>query len=560
MHVLVWLFFIYLNGFIYLFKLFSKIISVSKRNTERKVNALFNVPFRIFVLYSRRLLFWGHFSMDDDDMIRTRARSAKNRTSTLSPSRTGTTSWCSSSSAVSAPVSPTISIRSASSAAHQSEVGVANHRLADRDLSSIGVSRQSCFEARCQANPCRERANLKTHPNRQPQPERGRSLSTEEIKTIGCFNLKSLAVNKSTATAPSAQCNTKATGKLEKPAWLQICDPCHRILERSLTPDSSDTALLRNSGVNGRESKTSDNLNNTHHRYLDLAGFNYIDSSSLCGGDHSNSDHLEVVDRTRIFEYTASEVNNICTDFERNIQIKNVHTCEVPPLNGQWLKNNKNNVVTVNNILESPYLCKDDDSFKNIIGVDDIIINSKVLRHEAQQTSLEEETEGQSFVANNNLNLGEKERVDIDIESKWWSRNAIVANDHRCFHPEFEQATPLEQPRQDSNLKCDNDSHEQKNDCVTDTDKANGNDIVQSDCFETDYEKCIESINRQLNLESRDAVNRRTAATVRVSGPDPHSKEEVIIAEVRCLSMMQCIFIEKSPCEGNFHSILRTVE
>lgn len=488
-------------------------MSVRERQKE-KVSPLFNVPFRVFIFYVQQLLFWDHFSLDDDDMIGTRARSAKNRTSTLSPSQTSTStrtiSWCSSSSAVSATVSPTISIRSASSVAHQS-AGVAKHR----DLSLIGASRKSCFEARCQAGPCREKVKLKAHsgrddPNRHSR--RGRSLSTEEIETIGCFKLKSY----------KPQCNTKATGVLDKPAWLQICDPCHRILERSLTPDLSDTVRLRDLGESGRISKTSDNFDNTHHRYLDVADLNYIDSSSLCGCDLASSEHL-VLNRRRILE--------------GNIESKSVQTSEVPPtlFNGQWNKNhNKNHNVIVNNKLEVQYLCKTEDSLMKIIGADEII-NNKVFRHGAQRS--EEETEDHSYVANKNVD--EEERVDI--ESKWLSR----ASDRRCFNPEVEQQATqlsLEQPRQGTNLKCDNDSHEQKKYCVTLSEEEGiGNDSVQSGCFETDYEKCIESINRQLNLESPDAGYRRTtAAAVSVSGTDPHSEEDKVII-VKDLSMMQCM-------------------
>lgn len=323
---------------------------------------------------------------------------------------------------------------------------------------------------KCEASPCL---------SKDPQPRRRRSLSTEEeIRSIGCFGLKQSPVNK------SKQLNGS------KPTWLQICDPCHRILERSLTPDLSDLVLWQRISAGGEKEpdKSVD---------LELSQLRFIDSSSNAGDLHSWP-QLDVWNGKRANGHHGGSRQAGTTDVPVNVVLDCVATDKkAAAINKSWPVNNKNP--------EREYLCRGGNSLhKN--GVDELIINNKVLRRfgdvEKEQQPppppppphppQEDEADG---VANKYLG-GQEERTGAS-ESSSSSCRMVVRSDRqrRCLTisssqvGEDKKATQLPQHRHPSN-----DGHK------------NDSGVSARDSFEEDYERCIESINRQLKLESRDVA------------------------------------------------------
>lgn len=489
------------------------------------------------------MMILGPFLLDDT-IVTTCARSAKNRTSTLSPSHqqqqqqtsTRTTSWCSSSSsAVSTAVSPTtISSRSASSEAHPSSLlrvhPVSVEKFAAPSAAVSSSSRGQCCQVNGLKPPlCRPvtRTVSKYEVPREDQLPRRRSLSTEEeIRSIGCFNLRqSLPVNNNNNNTKSkvGQLSNRAKTLAEKPTWLQICDPCHRMLERSLTPDLSDIVLLQ------QRISSNNNNNNICEKNksvdLQLADLRFIDSSA---GDLHN--WQDAHGNRRLSNGRASNSSIEWEPVSRGYRIESSAGDHREKRNGP-----------VNNI-NREYLCKQGNS------VDEIIINNKLFRRFREPpTSLlrpedlvdEKASSGGGVsrdddddVANNNLGEKERRRIASELSSRNGVTAAVaVATDRRHYlSPEAEsRKARLSAAEQQS---CENgDSGRSAGDCEKDL-NGDGRTTVfvagavcqQRDSFEEDYERCIESINRQLKLESRDAANRRTT-----TGQDDNNNNDVTL-------------------------------
>lgn len=565
---------------------------------------------------------WGPFLFAMTTMTRQprpRARSAKNRTSTLSPSTTTTTSrtasWCSSSVATPPPStavsSPTnTSSRSCSSEVHPlsrlrvypvSELHL--HTALNGHGPGTGTQQQKQKPHCCQFN-SRQQDILKppvvprsvsrtvskyeavTRGSREQPPRRRRSLSTEEeIRTIGCFNLRP---SSSAAQTLNNNNNNKSkvgqvidTAVAVKPTWLQICDPCHRILERSLTPDDVNEFVLRqraNSDFSGDRRKVAAaagsgaETSSSSSVVIDLADLRFIDSST---GELHNW-HQQQDARS-----SCGLSNGISNSNWRAVPVKPVTETAAGRLpshrddNKQAAatgKENNSGPVNNNHPWESPALRRE-NSFthnknnNNNGGVDEIIIKNKVFarfcesrplpppppqlspptttttvpshssrqgatkinhhHHQQQQQQQQRRRRPEDHhhrsvaadvlnadVANNNL--GEKERPRLASEST----SVLLASDrqlggHRCLSSEVEhkKATQLSQHSSvDSAVSASSDSrHKDKDNCSGGSPSSVlvGPGSV-SDSFEEDYQRCIESINRQLNLESRDAVDRGT--------------------------------------------------
>lgn len=438
----------------------------------------------------------GPFLSDDDDDTIGRARSAKNRTSTLSPSTqqtTRTTSWCSSSSpSGTAAVSPTIS-KSVSAEAHPSSLLRVRPLSKQEDRHSQSSSRRCCQANLRQGHegtlkPPVPRgvtrvASKYESPGRQPLPRR-RSLSTEEeIRTIGCFNLRQ-----------QQHVSTKSKVKqADKPSWLQICDPCHRILERSVTPDlSSDLVVLRRLNSDFGQPV----LVGEKTLELDLSDFRFIDSSA--GDLHHNwrQDASEGEARRRLSNVVAEK--STVTKENRNGGREFVN-------NNKW-----------------EYLCKSENS-------------------SGGGGALDAEDED---VANNNL--GEEERVKAATDRQ---KRRV------CQQSAFADQVVAEKKQ---HQLADNGKCSAEKDYSDSKDKAVNQSV--GDSFEEDYERCIESINRQLKLESRDAALRSRRAsdrgdqvTLQGANNTRRSVEDDVYEEEKEVCGLQCVCL--APSRGGSYGI-----
>lgn len=468
---------------------------------------------------------------------------AKNRTSTLSPSTTRTTSCSTSlSSAVSPPVA--ISSRPASSEAHPSqsqsvsEVSLANHNARRSTSGAASQERSCCIASAHQKPPVPLRSTRITH--------RRRSLSAEEeIRTIGCFNLKPAPNNNNNNNYIKSKIlnGGKTTSNVEKPTWLQICDPCHRILERSLTPDAaSDVGLVQrcnNSSVGRDKVQEREPVKSVD---LELSDLRFIDSTSAAGDLH---------------QWAQSEKEQLSGNYKQEVIVSEWPTVSVSGSDGRKGKQARTVKKSIKDSASNPdweYLDRgrgdsnsnggsDNKKKKKSNGVDELIINNKVFgrfggeplhHHHPQQ----QQKEVDSVVANNNLGeKAEQRRVVVVTRSRRSDHRQPCLTINGRVEGETE-ATQLPQHLPSTkDVFCDDPG---QGDAITGT----GSEAVSvRDSFEEDYERCIESINRQLQLESRDAACRRTAAgDVTLIGPEVNGRtaaegeEEVNIDSGTCLT------------------------
>lgn len=426
------------------------------------------------------LMILGPFLLDDDDdTIGTRARSAKNRTS-----------------AVSTVLSPTtISSSSASSEAHPSSL-LRVTPTSSEVLSSLQAARQLKPPV-----PKSLPRTISKYENREElvrQPRR-RSLSTEEeIRSIGCFNLRQSVQSK----AKGVHQNSRTAAVAEKPTWLQICDPCHRVLERSLTPDLSDIVVVQriNSEWGHRRSDVKGATgpgNGEQSVDLELSDLRFIDSSA---GDLQNNSNWQrpQKDLSNGQQRQQRLSNGQCN---KEWQLVNGGGGYLSPADDKQATKEERS-QSVNNNRERGDLCKRENSSNNNNNnnnsVDEIIIDNKVCGRFLD-------------VANNNL--GEKERRIASV-SLVPRISVPLADRQDCLSPEVErsQATQLTHPPCHDNGVASDESvvvgrNQQREDLIRSGRVKAAN---QGDSFEEDYERCIESINRQLKLETRDASHRRT--------------------------------------------------
>lgn len=460
---------------------------------------------------------------------------AKNRTSTLSPSTTRTTSL---SSAVSPPVA--ISSRPASSEAHPShsqsvsEVSLANHN-ARRSVSGVASQERSCCIASAHQKPPVPLRNTRI-------AQRRRSLSAEEeIRTIGCFNLKPVPNNNNNYIKSKFLNGGKSTSNVEKPTWLQICDPCHRILERSLTPDAaSDVGLLQrcnNSSEGGDKVQVKEPVKPLD---LELSDLRFIDSSSAAGDLHQwPHSQQEQLSRNHQPEVIASEwttVNVSGSDGRKGKQARTVtNSNKDSASNPDWEYLGRGREDSDSN--------GGSNKKKKSNGEHELIINNKVFGRFGGEPPLhhhqKELGEVDSVVANNNLGeKAEQRRVVVVTRCRRSDRRQPCLTINGRVEGETE-ATQLPQhlpPTED--VFCDDGAGQE------DTIRTGSETVSVRDSFEEDYERCIESINRQLQLESRDAACRRTAAgDVTLIGPEVNGRtvaegeeEEVNIDSGTCLT------------------------
>lgn len=507
----------------------------------------------------------------------TRARSAKNRTSTLSPSHqqqqqtsTRTTSWCSSSSsAVSTAVVSPISSRSASSEAHPSALLRVHHPVSELSLSCNGSNTNNKNSNRtrcCQVNyregrlkppvprssVTRTISKYETSNREQPQRQpRRRSLSTEEeIRSIGCFNLRqSQPVNNNNKAKVGHISNKAAVGvaaedhhQSQKPSWLQICDPCHRILERSLTPDivlvqriNRDSGRCMRNDEQQVKQQTSVDLESADLRFIDSSAgdlHNWQDANGNNNNNHKNSrrrlsnkecppvnsrlsasaaddDDDQVGGGRRRSETRIVNNNNSSRDWEyfcsreNSLNSNNNHS----KLFGRSREPNPPPPPS----LKSTSLLRQSQRPEDPVDVEDDGVRAEAVDDDG--------ADDDDDVANNNL--GEKERQwrrriasELSSSRNCVSAAAAVASDRGrsgCrLSPEVERRQATQSPQQNftkSQNGCG--SKEDFKNCLEGGAGDTLSSACQRDSFEEDYERCIESINRQLKLESRDVSHRQ---------------------------------------------------
>lgn len=334
----------------------------------------------------------------------------------------------------------------------------------------------------------------------------------------------------------------KATSNVDKPTWLQICDPCHRILERSLTPDAtSDVGLVQrcnNSSVGRDKVQEREPVKSLD---IELSDLRFIDSTSAAGDLH---------------QWPNSEKEQLSGSYKQEVIVSEWPTVSVSGSDGRKGKHARTVKKSIKDSASNPdweYLDRgreeskdsgsDNNKKKKSNGVDELIINNKVFgrfggeslhHHHPQQQPKEVD----SVVANNNLGeKAEQRRVVVVARSRRSDHRQPCLTINARVEGETE-ATQLPQHLPSTkDVFCDDPGQE---DAITGT----GSEAVSvRDSFEEDYERCIESINRQLQLESRDAACRRTAAgDVTLIGPEVNGRtaaegeEEVNIDSGTCLT------------------------
>lgn len=408
--------------------------------------------------------FWGPFLLDDDDMVGSRARSAKNRTSTLSrPASSGEARQLQLS-------HPEILNGDESS-------WKSFPRSKSSDASVNAGSRLDCLLNPLLTDTQISRSHFETTKEQLP---RRRSLPTEEdTRTTGCFNLRSSAVKKCRVNPIDG-----SKGNLEKPNWLNICDPCNKVLERSITPDISDVLLQ----------KIDKSL-----RHLDTV------APSLAFGAESFTTVVTGHGNNRSIESERRTQNFVAPKGNLDIRV----TC-------------KNGGGTINSPLE--YGRQGEHILKNNRPVGrspKIIAENKVFRRSRRSDDAD------AVVANNNL-CEKREIVACAESGRHLSRNVAVT-DHRRLIRKIETATQFSEQSQRSN--SDTGTFEVLSDRSAAEVKPSGGER-RCPSFEEDYEKCIESINRQLSLEFGNADSKCKTKKLIESDQQPEVLQKLEVIEL----------------------------